>query len=93
LTAKTTLIKLGNFSYTYVNTIEKMIEKNKTLLENSEFLIIDVRDNGGGTDNAYQKILPYLVTNSIRNVGVEYLASPTLISTTENYMQGLKKIP
>jgi len=91
LTAKTTLIKLGNFSYIYVNTIEKMIEKNKTLLENSEFLIIDVRDNGGGTDNAYQKILPYLVTNPIRNVGVEYLASPTLISTTENYMQGLKK--
>lgn len=91
LTAKTTLIKLGNFSYIYVNVIEKMIEKNKNLLENSEFLIVDVRDNGGGTDNAYQKILPYLVTNPIRNVGVEYLASPTLISTTENYLQGLKK--
>lgn len=91
LTPKTTIIKMQYFSYMFVNTIEKMIEKNKNLLENSEFLIIDVRDNGGGTDNAYQKILPYLVTNSIRNVGVEYLASPTLISTTENYMQGLKK--
>ncbi|UQB67430.1 S41 family peptidase [Epilithonimonas zeae] len=91
LTPKSTIIKMQYFSYMFVNTIEKMIEKNKNLLENSEFLIIDVRDNGGGTDNAYQKILPYLVTNSIRNVGVEYLASPTLISTTENYMQGLKK--
>ncbi|TDX84066.1 S41 family peptidase [Epilithonimonas xixisoli] len=91
LTPKTTIIKMQYFSYMFVNTIEKLIEKNKTLLENSEFLIIDVRDNGGGTDNAYQKILPYLVTNSVRNVGAEYLASPTLIKTMENYLLGVKK--
>ena len=91
LTPKTTIIKMKYFSYMFVNTIEKLIEKNKTLLENSEFLIIDVRDNGGGTDNAYQKILPYLVTNPVRNVGAEYLASPTLIKTMENYLLGVQK--
>jgi len=91
LTPKTTIIKMQYFSYMFVNTIEKLIEKNKTLLENSEFLIIDVRDNGGGTDNAYQKILPYLVTNPARNVGAEYLASPTLIKTMENYLLGVQK--
>ncbi|SEQ79083.1 S41 family peptidase [Epilithonimonas lactis] len=91
LTPRTTIVKMQYFSYMFVENIEKMIEKNKALLESSDFLIIDVRDNGGGTDNGYQKILPYIVTGPSRSVGVEYLASPTLISTTEKYLQGLKK--
>lgn len=91
LTPRTTIVKMKYFSYIFVDAIEKMIEKNKALLENSEFLIVDVRDNGGGTDNAYQKILPYLMTGPSRSVGVEYLASPTLITTSEKYLLGLKK--
>ena len=91
LTPRTTMVKMQYFSYMFVDAIEKMLERNRELLENSEFLIIDVRDNGGGTDNAYQKILPYLVTGPSRTLGVQYLASPTLISTSEKYLFGLKK--
>ena len=85
------MVKMQYFTYMFVEASEKMLEKNRELLVNSEFLIIDVRDNGGGTDNAYQKILPYLVTGPSRTLGVQYLASPTLISTSEKYLLGLKK--
>lgn len=91
ISPKTAMIKLQYFSYSYVKIIENLIERNKELLEGAEFWIIDVRGNGGGTDNAYKNILPYLITNPVRNVGAEYLASPTLIHTSENYLKGIMK--
>lgn len=91
LTPRTTLIKLPNFSEVFLEAIEAMLEKNKKLIENSEFLIIDVRDNSGGTDNAYSSILPYISTNPIRSVGVEYLSSESFIRNSQKYLQGLEK--
>ncbi|MCL1668345.1 S41 family peptidase [Elizabethkingia ursingii] len=91
LTPKTTIIKLQNFSYIFLDTIEAMLEKNKKLIENSEFLIIDVRDNGGGTDNAFRSIMPYISTNPIRHVGVEYLSSESFIRNSQKYLQEIEK--
>ena len=91
LTAKTSILKLQNFSSVFVETIEKLIEKNQDLLENSENLIIDLRDNGGGTGNAYQKLLPYILTNPLRRqIGVEHLSTQTTITAYEQWLQTLK---
>jgi hypothetical protein len=90
LTPKTTIIKLPKFGYEHVEMIENLIEKNKTLLENSENLIVDLRDNGGGTDISYYKLLPYIMTNNIRSLGVEYLSTPTLISGLQSYISTIK---
>ncbi|REC48019.1 S41 family peptidase [Chryseobacterium pennipullorum] len=91
ISSKTVMIRLQYFSYSFVDQIEKLLKDNKKMLEEAEYWIIDVRGNGGGTDNAYRTILPYIMTNSIRRVGVEYLASPTLIQTSENYLKGIAK--
>ncbi|RZJ78474.1 MAG: hypothetical protein EOO20_27810, partial [Chryseobacterium sp.] len=91
LTAKTSLLKLQNFSSVFVETIEKLIEKNQNLLANSENLIIDLRDNGGGTGNAYQKILPYILSSPLRRrIGVEHLSTQTAITAYEQWLQTLK---
>ena len=91
LTAKTSILKLQNFSSVFVETIEKLIQNNQDLLENSENLIIDLRDNGGGTGNAYQKILPYILTNALRRqIGVEHLSTQTTITAYEQWLQTLK---
>jgi len=91
LTAKTSILKLQNFSSVFVETIGKLIEKNQNLLENSENLIIDLRDNGGGTGNAYRKILPYILTNPLRRrIGVEHLSTQTTITAYEQWLQTLK---
>ncbi|MFT3981631.1 MAG: S41 family peptidase [Ferruginibacter sp.] len=89
LTAKTTILKLSNFSYPFVDPIEKLIEKHKDILQTSENLIIDIRGNGGGTDDAYQKILPYILTNPTRYIRTEHLSTPAFISNLKNYNASL----
>ncbi|SFC88278.1 Peptidase family S41 [Zunongwangia mangrovi] len=90
LSSKTAYIRLSNFSYRFVEHIEAIIENNKKQLEKSHNLIIDLRGNGGGTDDAYQKLLPYIATNPLRHIGVEYLVTPTLIEGLENYLDKLE---
>lgn len=86
LTDKTLLLRLSAFDYFHVERIEKLIDANINLLETCENLIIDVRDNGGGTDNAYEKLLPYICTNSIRSLGTDYLVTPTLIDGLQSWL-------
>lgn len=89
LTQKTSLLRVSSFNYPYVDRIEKLIDKNKSSIENSENLIIDIRDNGGGTDAAYHKLLPYLSSNPIRNIGTKLLSTQGLIDGVSNYRNGL----
>lgn len=90
LTYKTSILTMPSFDYVYLDIINAIIENNKQLLENSENLIVDVRNNGGGTDNAYKNLLPYIMTQSIRTLGVELLATPTLINGLQGYVDGIK---
>lgn len=86
LTDKTSIIKIPSFDYPFVAIINDMFKENLSLIENSQNLIIDIRGNSGGTDNAYQILLPYIMTNPIRNMGVEYLATQTLVDGLSNYI-------
>lgn len=90
LSKKTTSITLPSFDYPYVEIIDNLIDQNQNLIENSEYLIIDIRGNPGGTDNAYQNLLPYVMTNSIRWTGVEFLATQTLVDGLEYYISTIK---
>ena len=86
LSAKTLYLKLPSFDYNKVDLINNLIDTNKDLLEKSENLIIDIRDNPGGTDNAYKKILPYISTNTIRTIGYEFLATQNLVDEMQKYL-------
>jgi len=89
ISPKTTLVKLQNFDYPFVEKIEKLINDNKTLIENSENLIIDLRDNGGGTTNSMTPILPYIMGGKVRSMNVEYFVSDFYISNQERYVKNL----
>jgi len=86
LSEKTVLLRMSSFEQSYVERIEKLIDDNIELIENCENLIIDVRDNHGGTDNAYEKLLPYICTNNLRSVGKEFLATQTLIDGYQKWL-------
>ena len=92
LSKKTTLIRLPDFGYDKVERINKFINNNKVLLENSQNLIIDIRGNIGGTDMAYKKLLPFVVTNPIRITGVEYLATQNLIDELQKFLNENKDV-
>ena len=42
---------------------------------NTKNLIIDIRNNGGGSDDVYSNIIPFLYTSPIRKVAVEFLST------------------
>ena len=90
LTDKTTIITLPSFDYPYVEIIKDLIDKNLSLLEGSKNLIVDLRGNSGGTDTAYYNLLPYIMTGSTRSLGVEYLATNTLINGLSGYIESVK---
>lgn len=89
VTEKSSLIRISSFNYPYIERIEKLINDNRTAIENSENLIIDIRNNGGGTDGAYTELLPFIATNPIRNVGIELLSTKGLIDGVTTYKNDL----
>jgi C-terminal processing protease CtpA/Prc len=62
---------------------------NKSKLENTENLIIDLRNNSGGSDRSYAEILPYIYTNPFRIVNTIFystrLNNQRMLDFYENY--------
>lgn len=72
----TMLIRIPSFSGSEKSKIDRVIKANKEKILKTQNLIIDLRNNGGGSDNSYEELLPFLYTNTIRTVGVEMLSTP-----------------
>jgi len=62
---KTLLLSLPSFEREYRKKIDSLIENNLSQIKRTPNLIIDVRNNGGGSVFSYEKILPLLYTNPI----------------------------
>ena len=71
----TLLLRIPSFRYELKNEIDNLLLQNDSLIKNNFNLIIDLRNNGGGSDESYKKIIPYLYTNPIREIGVAYLST------------------
>ncbi|QXU40503.1 S41 family peptidase [Pedobacter sp. D749] len=72
---QTILLSLPSFNSKYKTRIDSLIERNKDNLANTKHLIIDVRNNSGGTTGCFEKIIPYLYTNPIHIDGGIVLAT------------------
>lgn len=78
-------IKISSFQYDNVPLVKELVANHKKNLEKCKGLIIDIRDNGGGTDDVYQPLLPYILTNPIRIMSVEFFATNTLVNGLRDY--------
>lgn len=85
-------IKIQSFKYDNITPVQELIKLNQKKIEKSKALIIDIRDNFGGTDDVYQPLLPYILTNPLRIMNVEFLSTNTLINGLRDYaMQNVHK--
>ena len=71
----TLLIRIPSFSGRFKKDIDSVIANNRNRILNTKNLIIDLRDNGGGSDRSFQSLIPIIYTNPIRSIGVEYLST------------------
>ena len=76
LNESTVILRIPSFSYSEKTIIDSVIESNKDLFTQTENLIIDLRNNAGGSDVSYQKLIPLIYTNPIRVIGLEFLSTP-----------------
>jgi len=75
LNETTLYLRIPSFGLNYKKSIDSVLNVNKEKILSTKNLIIDIRNNGGGSDESYSSIIPYLYTNPIRTVGVEFLST------------------
>jgi hypothetical protein len=73
---KTTLyFRIPSFGDMHKKAIDSVIAANRDKILKTENLIIDIHNGTGGSDGSYREILPFIYTNPIRGVGVEYFST------------------
>ena len=76
LDENTTYIRIPTFQGNEKRTIDSVIFANKVALTSSPNFIIDIRNNGGGSDRSYSELLPLMYTNPIRTPAVLLYSTP-----------------
>ena len=71
----TMYLRIPSFRINHKKLIDSIIIENFNKFTSHKNLIIDIRNNDGGSDLSFQKILPLLYTNPIRIIQVEYLST------------------
>jgi len=75
LNETTLYFKIPSMNLAYKNQIDSILHVNRLKILETENLIIDIRNNGGGSDATYEEVLPFIYTNPISKVGVEFLST------------------
>lgn len=75
LNDQTLYIRIPSFSHDNKKAIDSLLLANKDKILQTENLILDIRSGTGGSDASFAEILPFLYTNPIRTVGVEFLST------------------
>lgn len=75
LNETTVYLRIPFFEISEKPLIDSIIAKNRDIILSTPNLIIDVRNNPGGSDVSYEQIIPFLYTNPIRTVGAAFLST------------------
>jgi hypothetical protein len=83
LNPTTLYMRIPSFNSGQKTAIDRMIADSFDRLTSTENLIIDVRNNGGGSDMSYKELWPLLYTDPVRTPAVSFLSTPLNIEKTE----------
>ncbi|MBW6515132.1 MAG: hypothetical protein K0B81_00770 [Candidatus Cloacimonetes bacterium] len=89
LSDDTILLRFPSFLIEHKPVVDEFLVQHHEKIISTPNLIIDIRNNGGGSDMTYRNLLPYLYTNPIRAYGTEFLASPLNIIFMENQLANI----
>jgi hypothetical protein len=76
---KTILITVPTLEYPTRSKLQALLEEHREALMSHPNWIIDVRDNGGGTDESFQPLLPWLMPDGTVTVGILWFSTPANI--------------
>ncbi len=78
-------LKIPNFLVENIGITDSLMATNKKFIETIPNLIIDLRNNGGGSNITFSKILPFLYTNTFVRDGYSIRSSKNNIKEYINY--------
>ena len=84
LNRNTTLLVLPSFNIKYKRVIDSLLETNDNLIRSSKNLIVDIRNNGGGSDESFGKLIPFIYTNPIIRVNSDVWSTEDNIKKYES---------
>jgi Peptidase family S41 len=82
----TLYLRMPTFNHEVKEKVDSVIKTNHELIAETPNLIIDVRNNGGGSDVTYSDIIKYLYTNPIKLVNNSIRSTPDNIAKFENLL-------
>lgn len=90
LSPKTLWLRIPDFNGSRAKPLRDLLEANGAALQSTPNLIIDLRNNGGGSDYVYAPLVPLLYTRPIVTIGVELRSGPDNIAIREKNADGLR---
>jgi hypothetical protein len=84
----TVLFVIPTFNDRYAPAMKKLVDEHRAELASHKNWIIDVRDNGGGSDSTYAPLMGWLLDGDLRGFRVEYLATPANLKAQEEICAG-----
>lgn len=79
----TILLVLPTFDDAQAPAVRQLVKEQRAALASHRNWILDVRGNGGGSDNTYAPLLGWILDGDLRGYGTEYLATPANIAAQE----------
>ena len=81
LSVNTCYLSIPDFSYERHSAIDSIIDLHFKTIRSKPFLIIDVRNNGGGSDISYQSLLPLVMkdTSTPQPITSSYYCTPEIL--------------
>lgn len=74
--SQTLLLRVPTFDHTLRHRLDSLLTVHQDWLSSHPNLIIDLRNNGGGSDISYHNLLPLLYTRPIQVMGIGHWATP-----------------
>ena len=88
----TVILRIPSFMGIYTRKIDSLYTAAKEVIEMNPYLLIDVRDNGGGNSSNFSKIIPYLYTKPIIDTEfTELYATKDIIKLYEDEFKEIMK--
>lgn len=89
--AETNYMRIPSFSGHLTAKMDAFYNKYDSLVRSKPYLIIDVRDNGGGSDRNVSPLLPYIYTNPFKDDVVDIYVTKDNIAVFETWYEGMRR--
>lgn len=84
-------LKFASFSLYYKSQCDSLIETNRSAIEHHKYLVVDIKDNHGGSIYSFRKLFDYIYTNPTGYVSGAYWASEDNIKKVVESLEELQK--